>query len=118
MTTMSPDWVIDSPELLIEVLRKDLPKWTAQVTMFNGSWITKGTADTGLVTLELNTFGSKQGLLDIESLVVESLEGIGAEGIMTGDNQRAKYKDARIAWVFYRMARGGEHDQEKESTDL
>ena len=104
MTTMSPDWVIDSPELLIEVLRKDLPKWTAQVTMFNGAWITKGTADTGLVTLELNTFGSKQGLLDIESLVVESLEGIGAEGIMIGENQRTKYVSARIAWIFYRMA--------------
>jgi len=105
MTTMSPDWVIDSPELLIEVLRKDLPKWTAQVTMFNGAWITKGTAYTGLVTLELNTFGKKQELLDLESLVVDSLESIGTEGIMTGENQRAKYGAARIAWVFYRMGK-------------
>jgi len=115
---MTPDWVIGSPELLTNVLNNELPRWTAQVTMYNGAWITKGTAYTGLVTLELNTFGKKQELLDLESLVVESLEGIGAEGIMTGENQRTKYGAARIAWVFYRMGRGGEHDQEKETTDL
>lgn len=111
---LTPDWVIGSLESLATVLSKDLPTWSAQVTMFNGAWIKKGTAPTDLVTLELTTFGKKDELLKLESVIVETLENLNATGIMTGENQRSKYGNIRIAWIFYRSPKGKDDDQEKK----
>ena len=97
-----PDWVVDSPEGLIKLLTRDLNEWTAQLVMLNGGWLKKYTEKTGLVTLNLTTYGKKEGLLKLESLIVESLEGINAE-VTTGENQRSHNGQTQKSWIFYRI---------------
>ena len=115
---LTPDWVIGSPESLANVLAKDIPTWTAQVTMFNGAWIKKGIEPTDLVTLELTTFGKKEELLKMESLIVVALESMDAE-VTTGENQRSHNGHVRKSWIFYKIPKGGENDQEEtDYTDV
>ena len=102
----TPDWVINSPESLAKVLSKDLKKWSAQITMLTGSWLNKlPVGQTGLVTLELTTYGSKTSLLETEKLVVEALESIGIEEIVTGANQRYGIRGKLHSYIFYRPAK-------------
>ena len=98
----APDFVIDSLDGLSRVLAKDLPAWSAQIVMLSGSWMEKSVADSGLVTLELTTYGSKGGLLEIEKKVVEALENIDVKEIVTGDNQRGISKSQMHSYIFYR----------------
>lgn len=99
----SPDWVINSPEGLAKVLSRDLEKWSAQITMLTGSWMNKlPVAQTGLVTLELTTYGSKMNLLGTEILVVEALESIGIKEIVAGANQRGGSRGQLHSYIFYR----------------
>ena len=102
---LRPDWVIDSPEGLIKLLTRDLNEWTAQLVMLNGGWLTKYTERTGLVTLDLTTHGKKEGLLKLESLIVESLESMSAE-VTIGENQRSHNGHTQKSWIFYRMPKG------------
>jgi len=98
----TPDWVISSPESLARVLAKDLDTWSAQITMFSGSWMKKFTQDAGLVTLELTSYGNKKNLLETEALVVEALESIDVGEIVTGANQRGGNRGKLHSYIFYR----------------
>jgi hypothetical protein len=99
----TPDWVVSSPESLAKVLAKDLEKWSAQITMLTGSWMNKlPVGQTGLVTLELTTWGNKENLLDTEKLVVEALESIGIEEVVTSANQRGGGRGQFHSYIFYR----------------
>ncbi len=98
----TPDFVIGSDESLARVLAKDLDTWSAQITMLSGAWLNKSVADSGLVTLELITHGNKDGLLETEKAVVEALESIGVEEIVTGANQRGGGKGELHSYIFCR----------------
>lgn len=100
----SPDWVISSPESLAKVLAKDLDTWSAQITMLSGSWLEKSIHDSGLVTLQLVTYGNKDGLLEAEKVVVEALENIQVKEIVTGANQRGGGRGQLHSYIFYRPA--------------
>jgi len=105
----TPDWVINSPESLAKVLSKDLEEWSAQITMLTGSWMNKlPVAQTGLVTLELTTYGNKMNLLDTEKLVVEALESIGIKEVVAGANQRGGSRGKLHSYIFYRPEVDGE----------
>lgn len=98
----TPDWVVSSPESLVKVLAKDLDTWSTQITMLSGSWLEKSVADGGLVTLALTTYGNKDGLLETEKVVIEALESIGVEEIVTGANQRGGSRGELHSYIFYR----------------
>ncbi len=100
----TPDWVISSSKSLAKVLAKDLDAWSAQITMLSGSWLEKSTNDSGLVTLELVTYGNKENLLETEKVVVEALENIQVKEIVAGANQRGKSVDGLYSYIFYRPA--------------
>ena len=99
----TPDYVVSSSESLAKVLAKDLEEWSAQITILTGSWLNKSTHDSGLVTLELTTYGNKVELLSIEAVIVEALETIGVKEIVAGPNQRGVGFRGKIhSYIFYR----------------